>query len=257
MSRNGRKQITTGELLGVASDGGLIFEVAEINHLGNWKTTLLKVVSYEEGIMEIAIDCKLSVTKIGQLISGMFSEESNFGALNVIILNYNNISIKIEKTTNQKDIIYMIRQEMSKSNYKSDVSVDTEICRKNQLLRNSDSVELEYEEYEDPIKFTLITSNEKNLLFRDYYTGRFIFISSIKDGIVTISSIRGCYFFDIIEELRQFFVPYCKFYGVKAVDFRINRFSIRVDETNIDRILYLYDMFCVIFDNSKEMENFN
>jgi len=47
-----------------------------------------------------------------------------------------------------------------------------------------------------------------------------------------------------VENLKSVFVPYSNFYGIKAIEVEFNQFSIRVDDQNVDRILYLYERSC-------------
>lgn len=111
-------------------------------------------------------------------------------------------------------------------------------------LRDSDKPNMRYEIYTNFFRFDEIFKWGKGLWFRNPDTRESIIISSIKDGIVTVESPAGGLISDFVAELRKFFVPYSNFYGVKALEVEFNQFSIRVDEQNTDRILYLYKRSC-------------
>lgn len=249
MRRNGRKEVTMIRFGGVAADGGFVFKAAVFspNVGGNWTETAFKATAYADGVMKIAIDYAESISRVAELVSGMFSKKSNFANLNSVILNYRNIRLQVGKSTGRKDIICMLMKAMSIPNYKdgdNDVSVDIQTCQKRNPLRNSDRQNMRYEIYTNSFSFDEIFKWGKSLWFRNPVTRESIIISSIKDGIVTVYSAAGDLISDFVAELRKFFVPYSNFYGVKAVEVEFNQFSIRVDEQNCDRILYLYERSC-------------
>lgn len=249
MRRNGRKEVTMIRFEGVATDGGFVFKASVFlpNIGSNWKETAFKATAYADGVMEIAIDCTETIPRVAELVSGMFSRKSNFTNLDSVILNYRNIRLQIGRSTGRKDIICMLMKAMSASDYKdgdNEVSVDTQTCQKRNPLRDSDRPNMRYEIYTNFFRFDEIFKWGKSLWFRNPDTRESIIISSIKDGIVTVESSAGGLISDFVAELKKFFVPYSNFYGVKALEVEFNQFSIRVDEQNTDRILYLYKRSC-------------
>ncbi len=240
-----RKEVTMIKFEGVAADGGFVFYASIFIHkIGRKGTrkgtrTALKVISYVNGTMEIAIDGKESIQRVAEVISGMFSEASNVSNLDLVILNYCGIHLQVKKDTGRKNIICMIMKLMSMSDYngKNEVSVDIQTCRNCIPLRDSDN--LQYEMLANYFHFDEIFKWEKGLWFMNSL-GNSMIISSIKDGIVNIDCIVD----NILQEVKKFFIPYSNFYGVKAVDIEFAQFSIRVDEKNVDRILYLYQRSC-------------
>lgn len=251
MKKNGRKEVTFVNFDGVAVDGGFVFKASVFSPSigGNWTETPLKVSSYSDGVMEIAIDYTESIQRVAELIFGMFSKKSNFANLDSVILNYRNIRLQVGKTTGKKDIISMMMKAMSMPGYRdgdNDVTVDTHTCRTHVPLRNSDKANMRYEIYTNSFLFDEIYKWGKSLWFRNPDTRSSMIITSLKDGIVTVDSVAGGLISDFVAELRKFFVPYSNFYGVKALEVEFNQFSIRVDEQNTDRILYLYKRSCDI-----------
>lgn len=249
MQKNGRKEVTFFKFDGVAVDGGFVFyaNVFFPNIGGNWTKTPLKVSSYSDGVMEIAIDYTESIQRVAKLISGMFSKKNNFASLDSVILNYRNIRLQVGKTTGKKDIISMIMKAMSMPGYKNsdnDVTVDTQICRAFVPLRNSDKADMWYKFSTNSFYFNEMFTWGKTLGFSNFNKRNDIFITSLKDGIVTVDSGSDFLVSKFVAKLRNFFVPYSNFYGVKALEVEINQFSIRVDEQNVDRILYLYQRSC-------------
>ncbi len=265
MKRNGRKEVTMIRFEGVAADGGFVFQAAVFspNVGGNWTETAFKATAYADGVMEIAIDYGESISRVAELVSGMFSKKSNFANLDSVILNYNNIRLQVGKNTGRKSIICMLMKAMAMPGYKdvdNDVSVDTETCQKRIPLRDSDSdlFNLRDEIYTNSFRFDEISNWGKDLWFRNPATRESIIISSIKDGIVTVESTAGGLISDFVAELRKFFIPYSNFYGVKAVEVEFNQFAIRVDEQNSGRILYLYERSCDMSGGlwEKEMQEY-
>lgn len=263
MRRNGRKEVTMISFEGVAVDGGFVFKASVFlpNIGGNWTETAFKVTAYEDGVMEIAIDCTETIPRVAELVSGMFSRKSNFTNLDSVILNYRNIHLQIGRSTGRKDIICMLMKAMSASDYKdgdNEVSVDTQTCQKRNPLRDSDKSNMRYEIYTNFFRFDEIFKWGKSLWFRNPDTRESIIISSIKDGIVTVESSVGGLISDFVAELKKFFVPYSNFYGVKALEVEFNQFSIKVDEQNTDRILYLYKRSCDMSSGlwEKEMQEY-
>lgn len=249
MRKNGRKEVTMIHFEGVASDGGLVFNAAVFSPDigGNWTQTALKVTSYVEGVMEIAIDCMESIPRVAELVSGMFSRKSNFANLDSVILNYRNICLQVGKNTGRKNIICMIMKAMSMPGYKNisnDINVDTQICQKHIPLRDSDKLNMRYEMYANSFRFREIFEYGKNLWFKNPVTMESIIISSIKDGVVTVESTAGSFLSDFVAELKKFFVPYSNFYGIKALEVEFNEFSIKVDDQNVGQILSLYERSC-------------
>ena len=265
MKRNGRKEVTMIRFEGVAADGGFVFQAAVFspNVGGNWTETAFKATAYADGVMEVAIDYGESISRVAELVSGMFSKKSNFANLDSVILNYNNIRLQVGKNTGRKSIICMLMKAMAMPGYKdvdNDVSVDTETCQKRIPLRDSDSdlFNLRDEIYTNSFRFDEISNWGKDLWFRNPTTRESIIISSIKDGIVTVESTAGGLISDFVAELRKFFIPYSNFYGVKAVEVEFNQFAIRVDEQNSGRILYLYERSCDMSGGlwEKEMQEY-
>lgn len=263
MRRNGRKEVTMISFNGVAVDGGFVFKASVFLSSigGNWTETAFKATAYADGVMEIAIDCTETIQRVAELVSGMFSRKSNFTNLDSVILNYRNIRLQIGKSTGRKDIICMLMKAMSASDYKdgdNEVSVDTQTCQKRNLLRDSDRPNMRYEIYTNFFHFDEIFKWGKSLWFRNPDTRESIIISSIKDGIVTVESSASDLISDFVAELKKFFVPYSNFYGVKALEVEFNQFSIRVDEQNTDRILYLYKRSCDMSSGlwEKEMQEY-
>lgn len=249
MKRNERKEVTMIRFEGVATDGGFVFEASVfLPKIGiYWTTTAFKAIAYADGVMEIALDYKEGIHEVAELVSGMFSRKSHFANLDSVILNYRNIRLQVGKNTGRKDIVCMLMKAMSIPGYKdgdNDVSVDTQTCQKNIPLRDSDKYNMRYEIYTNSFRFDEIPEWRKDLWFRNLDTRRGIIISSIKDGIVKVETIAGDFISDFVAELKKFFVPYSNFYGVKALEVEFNEFSIRVDEQNVDSILYLYERSC-------------
>ncbi len=259
MRRESRKEVTWINFKGVAADGGFVFEAAVFkrNIGSNWTETAVKVTSYADGVMEIAIDYAESISRVAEIISGMFSSRSNFSNLDAVILNYRNIRLQVRKSTGRKDIICMLMKAMSMPDYKkgnNDVSVDTETCQKRIPLRDSDKPNMRYEIYANSFRFDEIFKWGKSLWFRNPDTRESIIISSIKDGVVTVESAASGLISNFVANLRKFFVPYSNFYGVKALEVEFNQFSIRVDDQNVDQILYLYKRSCDISSGLWEKE---
>lgn len=244
MSRNGRKEITVGHFKGVTTDGGFVF-AADVERTE--KRTKLKAIAYEDGVMEIAIDCAEGISRAAEVVSGMFSKKSNFSNLESVILNYNNIRLQIGKNTGRKDIICMFMKAVSMPNCKAqDVYVDTEVCKIGTPLRESDKLHIECEIYDRSFRFDEICKCKKSLWFRKLCTKQSLIILSLRDGMVSVDPIAGNKVSDFVSELRKFFNPYSNFYGIKAVEVEFNEFSIRVDEQNAGRLLYLYKRSCGI-----------
>lgn len=249
MRRNGRKEVTVGRFKGVATDGGFVFaaDVFLPNIGGNWETTEFKAIAYEDGVMEIAIDYAEGISRVAEVVSGMFSRKSNFSNLEAVILNYNNIRLQIGKNTGRKDIICMFMKAVSMPDCKvQDVYVDTEVCKICVPLRESDEQCMRYEAYAYAryFRFDEIFKWGKSLWFRNPYTRESLIILSLKDGTVTVDPMAGDSISDFVGELMELFNPYSNFYGVKAVEVEFNQFSIRVDEQNAGRILRLYERSC-------------
>lgn len=151
----------------------------------------------------------------------------------------------------------MLMKEMSKPEYKdgdNDVHVDTETCQKLIPLRDSDFLNMPYETYTNSFRFDEITEWGKDLWFRNPYTRDSMIVSSLKDGVATVDSVAGDTISEFVSELKKFFVPYSNFYGVKAVEVEFNQFAIRVDEQNVDQILYLYQRSCAMSSGLWEKE---
>lgn len=267
MRRIGRKEITVSRFIGVASDGGFVFMArVYLPDRGNdgVDDTPFKVLSYQKGIMEIAFDYGEGISRVAQVVAGMFSKKSNFANLDCVILNYNNICLQIGKNTGKKDIICMMMKAMSMPKYKdanNDVFVDIGICQKMSPLKDSDKQNLEEKFYLNNFKFREIFGYDKNIWFKNpYITSPTIMISSIKDGIVAVDVIVGTSISKFIAELKKFFVPYSNLYGIKAVEIEINHISIRIDERNIGKVLDLYHKGIEIesyFSNKQIDEYFN
>lgn len=250
MKRKGRKEVTWINFGGVATDGGFIFKAAVLKpNIGSkWTETSVKATSYADGIMEIAIDYTESISRVAEIISGMFSSKSNFSNLDAVILDYRNIRLQVRKSNGRKDIICMLMKAMSMPDYKkgnNDVSVDTETCQKCTPLKDSDKQrDMRYEIFTNSFRFDQIFKWGKGLYFRKPYTRDGIEISSIKDGIVTVECMVGSRIDDFVENLRKFFKPYSNLYGVKAVEVEFNQFAITMDEQNAGRILQLFHRSC-------------
>ena len=263
MRRKGRKEVTMIRFEGVAADGGFVFKASVFlpNIGSNWTETSFKATAYADGVMEIAIDCTETIPRVAELVSGMFSIKSNFTNLESVILNYRNIRLQIGRSTGRKDIICMLMKAMSASDYKdsdNEVSVDIQICQKRNPLKYSDRPNMRYEIYTNSFRFDEIFKWGKSLCFRNPDTRESIIISSIKDGIVTVDCIAGGTISSFVAELRKFFIPYSNFYGIKAIEVEFNQFSIRVDDRNVDRILYLYERSCDMSSGlwEKEMQEY-
>lgn len=259
MRRNGRKEVTMVRFEGVAADGGFVFKAAVFlpNIGGNWKETAFKTIAYVDGVMEIAIDYTESISRVAELVSGIFSKKSNFANLDSVVLNYRNIRLRVGKNTGRKDIICMLMKAMAMPSYKdgnNDVSVDTQTCQKLIPLRDSDFLNMPYETYTNSFRFDEITEWGKDLWFRNPYTRDSMIVSLLKDGVATVDSVAGDTISEFVSELRKFFVPYSNFYGVKAVEVEFNQFAIRVDEQNVDQILYLYQRSCAMSSGLWEKE---
>lgn len=263
MRRNGRKEVTMIRFEGVAADGGLVFEASVLlPKIGSdWTKTAFKATAYANRVMEIAIDYTESVSRVAELISGMFSRKSNFANLDSVILNYRNIRLQVKNTSGRKDIICMLMKAMAILGYKdgdNDVSVDTQIYQKRIPLRNSDSLNMRYEIYANSFYLNKIFEWDKSLWFRNPCTGDKMLITSLKDGIVTVECLAGDTISGFVAKLRKFFIPYSNFYGVKAIEVEFNQFSIRVDDQNVDKILQLYQRSCDMSSGllEKEMQEY-
>ena len=185
MRRNGRKEITMIRFEGVTLDGGFVFLP---NIGGNWMETAFKATAYADGVMEIAIDCTETISRVTELVSGMFSTKSNFINLDSVILNYRNIRLQIGRSTGRKDIICMLMKAMSVSDYKdsdNEVFVDTQICQKRNPLRDSDKSNMRYEIYTNSFCFDEIYKWKKSLWFSNSYTRKGIIISSWNISLFT------------------------------------------------------------------------
>lgn len=263
MKRNGRKEVTMIRIEGVSSDGGFVFQAAVFLPKigGNWTETDIKLVSYENGAAEVAIDYTESIPRVAELVAGMFSIKSNCANLYSVILDYRNIRLQIGKTTGRKDIISMIMKARSVADYQkndNNVSVDTEVCQKHNPLRRSDKPNIRHEVYANFFRFDEIFKWGKSLWFRNLGTRESIIITSLKNGVITVDCIVGGSISDFVAELKKFFVPYSNMYGVKGIDVEFNQFSIRVDDNNVDRILYLYKRSCDMSSGlyEKELEEY-
>ncbi len=254
MKRKGRKEVTWINFGGVAADGGFVFKAAVLKpNIGSyWTKTDVKATSYADGIMEIAIDYTESISRVAEIISGMFSSKSNFSNLDAVILDYRNICLQVRKSNGRKDIICMLMKAMSMPDYKkgnNDVSVNTETCQKCTPLKDSDKQrDMRYEIFTNSFRFNRIFEWGKGLYFRKTYTRDGIKISSIKDGIVTVECMVGSCIEHFVANLRKFFIPYSNLYGVKAVEVEFNQFAITMDEQNADRILQLFYRSCDMSD---------
>lgn len=244
MKKNNRNELTSFMFKGVTTDGGFVFDVDFITEM---KTTTFKLTSYINGVMEIAIDCTEKMPVVAKLISNMLARESCFANLDFVILNYRNIHLQIGKNVDRKTITRMMLAAISKEEYKeqdNNITVDTCICQKDVPLRNSDVLYISDLMYLNSFEFEEIykeqTRNRKYLWFRNYSTRESIIISSIKDGIVTLERPGSGLIVDYVDVLRKAFVPYSNFFGIKALEVEFNDFSIRMDDRNSDRILYLY-----------------
>ena len=270
MRKNGRKEITyifSNGFKGVTSDGGLVFDayvyLPNLKKESNWVETEFKLMTYENGIMEIAIDSEKTISIVVSLVCGIFSKRSNLNEVDSVIFNYRNVRLQIWKNTGRKDIICVLMKAMSGPDYKNgdnEIHVNTDICQNHKPLRNSDIDDGE-SRWANCLYFSQLF--RRNLLiFRDMYViNENICISAIKNGVVTIES--PTYDFDVFEfitSLKKFFIPYSNSYGVKALEVEFDNFSIKVDEQNIDRILYLYNMKCYMsnaLDEKKKQEYYN
>ena len=248
MRKNGRKEITyisSNGFKGVTSDGGFVFNalvyIPNIKKESNWVETEFKLITYGNGIMEIAIDSEKTISIVVSLVCGIFSKRSNLNGVDSVIFNYRNVRLQIWKNTERKDIICMLMKAMSEPDYMdgdNEIHVNTDICQNHKPLRNSDINERE-SRWANCLYFDQLFGRNL-LIFRDMYVDEDIWISSIKNGVVTIES--PTYDFDVFEfitSLKKFFIPYSNSYGVKALEVEFNHFSIKVDEQNIDRILYM------------------
>ena len=244
-----RNEVTTMiQFDGVAKDGGFVF-YATVSSLMKGLTTMMsfKVIAYEDGVMEIAMDYKETIPRVAELVAAMFSKKSSFRNLETIILNYRNINLKIGKNTGRKNVICMLQKAMSTPYYKkrnNEVSVDIQTCQKRIPLRKSDIHNIKKINNNNFFVFDVICGWRKSLWFINPYTKENIIIQSIKDGTITIEGITYNNIKEFVANLKKIFVPYSNFYGVKAVELNFNEFCIRVDEHNIDRILYLYKKSC-------------
>jgi len=164
---------------------------------------------------------------------------------------------KIVRDTGRKNIICMLMKEMSKSEYKNgnnEVSVDTQICQKLNPLRNSDKSKMWNEAYTNSFRLVEIAGWSKDLWFVDSLTRESLIITSLKDGIITIDCMAGDTILDFVKILKSVFVPYSNLYGIKAIEVAFNEFSIKVDDHNVDSILYLYKRSCDLSQGLYEKE---
>ena len=109
MRKNGRKEITyifSNGFKGVTSDGGLVFDadvyLPNLKKESNWVETEFKLMTYENGIMEIAIDSEKTISIVVSLVCGIFSKSSNLNEVDSVIFNYRNVRLQIWKNTGRK-----------------------------------------------------------------------------------------------------------------------------------------------------------
>lgn len=244
---------------GVTVNGDFIFNASVFfPSIGDdWKQTAFKVIAYEDGVIEIAVDCAESISRVAELVSGMFSRKSNFSNLDSVILNYCNIRLQIGRSTGRKNIICMVMKEMSTSDYRNsdnEVFVDIRICQKQNPLKDLDGTNMKYELYNNSFYFDEIVEWSKSLWFRSIGTGKCMCITSLKKGIATVEGMPGVSISEFVSELRKFFIPYSNFYGIRAIEVEFNQFSIKIDEQNAGRIMSLYRRSCDMSNGLWEKE---
>lgn len=260
MSRKERKEVTLIDFNGVAADGGWIFKAITWDQLINIKredgVMDFKVLKYKEKAMEIAIDCTNNIPRIAEVLSGMFSKESNFFGLEYVILNYCNNRLKICKSTGRKNIICMLRKAMALQlgNEESrEVHVDTSICEKNFLL--SDSQNEIKEARENCYKMDTKLGVSHGIWLRNLEASKTLLIVSIEKECIEIEAIPGSFISEFVENIGRIFSPYCNLYGVKAVEIEFNGFMMKADEQNCYKVLDYYEKSCCIDVGLREKES--
>lgn len=255
-----RKESTLLAFTGISQDGGFVFDCLVFP---SYADADIKVISYSEGEAVIAIDSSTSIQTVAELIAGLFNDESKFFNLDCVILNYSNISLKIDKNTGRKNIISMLMKQITnlpfqKSNTPVDTTVTTSIYERNLPIRKSDDDELYYWLNVTDFEFDKFSDYNK-IIFKTNNPFIPILISNFENGIISIDCVAGANILDFLAILQHFFSPYSNMYGIKGIDISVNEFSIRVDTSNVDNIFYLYEKCCSMSYalHEKEKQEYN
>ncbi len=204
-----RKELTMLEFVGVSKDGGLVF-TAYMENWGNMKRKQvpLKLISYtKEGVSQIAIDAAVSVSTVAELVAGLFSRYSNFKKCNFLMLDYRNISLKVDKNKGRKVIITMLTKQLRQVKQNDVATVDTSVLVSNCVGQ------FEFK----GIHVLGVYSPYKVLQFEDLGNEEYMFISEVKNGVITpMFSIADVP--KMIMERKRFFWPNSNFYGIKGSD---------------------------------------
>lgn len=253
---------------GVTVDGDFVFTIFIYDmdlqkDNSHWLYEKLKVLSFSNGTMEIAIDSNTGSPKIARMISVLFGDRKR-DDLDFVILNYRNAKLKISKTTGRKDIVSMLRKAKALEK-KSDNgvlrTVDFQTCRQEGTI--SGGINCTTEDFLKLITKHKITFNDQ-YKSREYlwFSGEAVnenyLITKIENGIVTLESTLGITINEFVKSLQEFFNPFSNFYGVKAVEVEVNNFSLRVDKCNSKKVYDLYKKSCDIHDAlwKKEYEEY-
>lgn len=255
MRRKMRKEITLLNFEGVAVDGEFVFS-AECMIWDNSFTKILatkenetlflrigrlklsekiyfRMLSYEEGLMEIAVDAKESISTVAEMVTGVFSKCSNFANLDLLVLNYRNICLKIGRNMGRKDIISMLMKAMSMQDYQrsdNEIAVETAVQPLPEDVAKFDFVEI-------PTWYTL----KKVLCFKNAQTGKLMLIAVAKDGVIIPEFCAGGKVSKTIEGMKKLFSPVSNLYGIKAVELQMNHFEYSMDkDTDIGHLYHLF-----------------
>lgn len=241
---------------GVTVDGDFVFTIFIYDmdlqkDNSHWLYEKLKVLSFSNGTMEIAIDSNTGSPKIARMISVLFGDRKR-DDLDFVILNYRNAKLKISKTTGRKDIVSMLRKAKALEKNSDNVDfkpVDFQTCRQEGTI--SGGINCTTEDFLKLITNHKITFNDQYkskeyLWFSGENVNENYLITKIDNGIVTLESTLGITINEFVKSLQEFFNPYSNFYGVKAVEVEVNNFSMRVDRSNIQKVYDLYKKSCDI-----------
>lgn len=256
MRNRGRKEVTIINFEGITKEAEFVFSAVCANKKKSEKSRLtaikanevisfkinrlrfsegipLKVVSYVDGVLEIEIDFKESVSTVALVAAGIFSKCSNFSRLDLLVVNYRDICLKVGSNTGRKDIISMLMKEMSIPEYQKgnhNVAVDTAVQPVPEEATRFDFVEIP-SWHLDP----------KVLRFKNTGTGKAVYIAEIKNGVITPDFSAGESVAMLIESMKKLFKPVSNMYGIKGIELQINHFEYRMDkDSDVGQIYHLF-----------------
>lgn len=254
MKNRTRKEVTIIEFEGITKGAEFVFSAScgsmkelqksrvtawkdderiSVHRLRLGKKIPLKVVCYAAGVLEIAIDFKESISTVATIAAGIFSKYSNFSGLDLLVVNYRDVCLKVGRNTGRKDIISMLMKEMSIPEYQKgnhNVAVDTAVQPVPEETTKFDFVEIP-SWHLDP----------KVLHFKNTETRKSIYIAEIKNGIITPYFSAGLSVALIIEGMKKLFKPIFNMYGIKGIELRLNHFEYRMDkDSDVGKIYHLF-----------------